>query len=61
MLEEEKRRKAAYNDRVHLVEFKPGNLLQVYISHRDGNYDTRNKLLPRWSPPRTIVEQIRNS
>src|SRR6266481_5429122 len=60
-LAEAARRKARFDDRVHLVEFKAGDLVQVYDSRLDTTYETRAKLLPHWSPPRIVTDRLLNS
>ncbi|KAF8511969.1 hypothetical protein JB92DRAFT_3096956 [Gautieria morchelliformis] len=42
----------------HMTEWRGG---RQHTMTREGNYDTRNKLLPRWSPPRTVIEHIMSS
>ena len=60
------RRKKVFDKRVTkdptgVVTFSPGDLVQVYHSDLDYTFKTERKLLPKWSPPRRIAEQIRNS
>ncbi len=59
-LAEAARRKAIFDDKVHPVEFKPGDLVQIYNSKLDVTYETKAKLLPCWSPPRIITDQLLN-
>ena len=54
-------RKARFDNKVHLVEFKPGDLVQVYDSKLDMTYETQAKLLPHWSPPRIVTDRLLNS
>jgi hypothetical protein len=61
MITEAEQRKSRHDSGVTPAEFETGDLVQVYDSQRDGNYDTRNKLLPRWSPPRIIIGRDLNS
>ena len=60
-LAEASRRKAWFDDKVHWVEFKPGDLVQVYDSKLNMTYETRAKLLPCWSPPRIVTDRLLNS
>jgi len=60
-LSEAMRWKAQFDDRVHPVEFNVGNMVQVYNSWLDTTYETRAKLMPRWSPPRTVTDRLLNS
>ena len=60
-LAEAARRKACFDNKVHPVEFNKGDLVQVYNSKMDMMYETRVKLLPRWSPPRIITDCLLNS
>src|SRR6266481_2127118 len=60
-LAEAARRKTWFDDRVHLVEFKAGDLVQVYDSRLDTTYETRAKLLPCWSPSRIVTDHLLNS
>ena len=50
-LAEATRRKAHFDDQVHPVEFNARDLVQVYNSKLDVTYETKAKLLSRWSPP----------
>ena len=50
-LTEAAQRKAQFDDKVHLVEFRASNLVQVYNLKLDTTYETRAKLTPNWSPP----------
>jgi hypothetical protein len=43
------------------VVFKQGQLVQIYRSDLDYTFKTECKLLPKWSQPRRITKQLRNS
>ena len=43
------------------VVFKRGQLVQIYRSDLDYTFKTERKLLPKWSQPRRIAKQLRNS
>jgi hypothetical protein len=43
------------------VVFKRGQLVQVYRSDLDYTFKTERKILPKWSQPRRISKQLRNS
>ena len=60
-LAEAARQKAHFDDKTHPVEFNTGDLVQVYNSKMDVTYETKAKLLPRWSPPRIITDCLLNS
>ncbi len=60
-LAEAARRKARFDNRVHPVEFKAGDLVQVYDSCLDTTYEMRAKLLPCWSSPRIVTDSLLNS
>ena len=60
-LSEAAHRKARFDDKTHPVEFNTGDLVQVYNSKMDVTYETKAKLLPRWSPPRIITDRLLNS
>ena len=68
------RRKATFDNRVlkeipkadrekleAMTSFAVGDLVQVYESRRDGTHETKAKLLPKWSPPRRVLEKRVNS
>ena len=60
------RRKAAFDRKVlkskaGVVEFKKGQLVQVYRDKLALTLSTERKLAPLWSPPRRITERILNS
>ena len=50
-LTEAARRKAQFDDKVHPVEFRAGDLVQVYNLKLDTTYETRAKLTLNWSLP----------
>jgi transposase InsO family protein len=59
-------RKAVFDERIlrrhpREVVFVPGQLVQVYRNDLDTTFKSERKLLPRWSAPRRIVGQDRNS
>ena len=59
-------RKAAFNCRVTkswagVVEFKKGELVQVYRNKLALTLSAECKLTPMWSPPRRVTEQLLNS
>ncbi|THU79221.1 hypothetical protein K435DRAFT_557629, partial [Dendrothele bispora CBS 962.96] len=39
------------------VMFKKGQLVQIYRSDLDYTFRTERKLIPKWSPPRRVVER----
>ena len=49
-LNEAANRKRQFDGKAHPVTFKMGDQVQVYDSKLDMTFDTRAKLLPRWSP-----------
>ena len=53
-------RKRRFDDKVHPVTFKTGDQVQVYDSKLNTTFDTKAKLLPRWSPPRRITQKHLN-
>ena len=60
------RRKAAFDRRVikskaGVVEFKEGQLVQVYRNKIALKLGTERKLTPLWSPPRRVIERLLNS
>ena len=60
------RRKAAFDRRVKAskagaVEFKKGQLVQVYRNKLASTLSTERKIAPMWSPPRRIAERLLNS
>jgi transposase InsO family protein len=61
ILTEAAKRKSKFDDKVHPVEFQHGDLVQIYDSKLDMTFETRAKLLPRWSPPRIVTKKILNS
>ena len=54
-------RKRRFDDKVCPVTFKTGDQVQVYDSKLDTTFDTKAKLLLRWSPPRRITQKHLNS
>ena len=59
-------RKTAFDRRViaskaGVVEFRKGQLVQVYDNKLASTLSTERKLAPMWSPPRRITEQLLNS
>jgi hypothetical protein len=65
-IEHAARRKGAFDRRLlakfpREVIFKPGQLVQVYRNDLTYTFKTERKLLPRWSPPRRIINRNRNS
>ena len=48
--------KARFNDKVHPMEFKPGDMVQVYNSKLDVTYEAKAKIMPCWSPPRVMTD-----
>src|SRR6266481_8877778 len=52
--------KPIFDDKVHPIEFKPGDLVQIYNSKLDVTYEMKAKLLPHWSPPRIITDWLLN-
>ena len=60
-LTEAARRKAQFDDKVHPVEFRAGDLVQVYNSKLDMTYETRAKLTLNWSPPQIVTDRLLNS
>ncbi|THV06373.1 hypothetical protein K435DRAFT_578258, partial [Dendrothele bispora CBS 962.96] len=39
------------------VMFKKGQLVQIYRSDLDYTFRTERKLIPKWSPPKRVVER----
>ena len=60
-LTEAARRKVQFDDKVHPVEFRAGNLVQVYNSKLDMTYETRAKLTLNWSPPQIVTDRLLSS
>src|SRR6266481_4822814 len=60
-LAEATHRKAQFDNKVHPVVFKTGDLVQVYDSKLDNSYETRAKLIPNWSPPQIVTDCLLNS
>ena len=60
-LTEAARWKAQFDNKVHPVEFRASDLVQVYNSKLDTTYETRAKLTLNWSPPRIITDRLLNS
>ena len=60
-LTEATRRKAQFNDKVHLVEFRASDLVPVNNSKLDKTYETRAKLTLNWSPPQIVTDHLLNS
>ncbi|KAG8926440.1 hypothetical protein FRC01_008858 [Tulasnella sp. 417] len=56
-----KKRKAKFDKRVREVEFRVGEVVQVYDSRAEGSHETKFKILPRWSPPVRVRERRVNS
>ena len=59
-------RKTAFDRRVKalkagIVEFKQGQLVQVYRNKLASTLSTERKLAPMWSPPHQIMERLLNS
>ena len=60
------RRKAAFDRKViklkaGVVEFKKGQLVQVYNNKLAQTLSTERKITPLWSPPRRVAERLLNS
>ena len=60
------RRKAAFDRKVikskaGVVEFKKGQLVQVYNNKLAQTLSTERKITPLWSPPRRVAEHLLNS
>src|SRR6266481_4705080 len=60
-LTEAANRKRRFDGKVHPVTFMTGDLVQVYDSKLDMTFESRAKLLPRWSSPRKVAEKQLNS
>ena len=60
-LTEAAQQKAQFDNKVHPVEFRAGDLVQVYNSKLDTTYETRAKLTPNWSPPQIVTDCLLNS
>ena len=60
-LNEAANRKRQFNGKARPVTFKTGDQVQVYDSKLDMTFNTRAKLLPRWSPPRRVIQKHLNS
>src|SRR6266481_10048477 len=54
-------RKRWFDGKVHPVTFTTGDLVQFYNSKLDMTFESRAKLLPRWSSPRKVTEKHLNS
>jgi len=59
-------RKTAFDRRVKaskagIIDFKEGQLVQVYQNKVASNLSTERKLSPLWSPPRRVTERLLNS
>src|SRR6266481_303427 len=59
-LTEAANRKRRFDSKVCPVTFATGNLVQVYDSKLDTTFESRAKLLPRWSSPRKVAEKHLN-
>ncbi|QRV73346.1 Retrovirus-related Pol polyprotein from transposon [Ceratobasidium sp. AG-Ba] len=60
-LEHARKRKRAFDKKVRVVNYQPGDLVQKYDARLDETHSTVQKLAPRWSGPLRIVNRATNS